>query len=274
MRCRLLTAALLGLLAPASEAGPWALGDGHFYSKLSYQRKLSSQLAQPDGTIFNIPRFTQDDAFFYLALGVSGRVTLIASVPFVRSSDLDDSPDELTRATAFGDVQAGLQVQLGRAGPWVFAARGTLQAPTGNEELSGGLQATGSGVWEAESVLGAGRSLARGKGYGFVEVGPYFRGGGLRDGLSYRTQLGWNLGRRVIVAGNLAGLQRWSNTPGELSAESLVGLGDGVTYAGWGPTLIVKLGGGWGAQADWEALFHAHNIAVGDTWRFGLTYQR
>ena len=274
MRFRFAVVILVGLLAPVSEAGPWALGRGHFYSKLSYQHKASDQLAQPDGTIFDIPRFTQDDAFFYLALGVSERVSLIASVPFVRSSDLADSPDELARASAFGDVQAGLQVQLGRTGPWVFAVRGTLQAPTGDETLSGGLQATGSGVWEAESVLGAGRSLARGKGYGFVEAGPYFRGGGFRDGLSYRTQLGWNLGRRVIVAGNLAGLQRWSDTPGELSANSLVGLGDGVSYAAWGPSLILKFGAGWGAQADWERLFHARNIATGDSWRFGLSYQR
>lgn len=274
MRARLLAVALVGLVAPICEAGPWATGRGHLYSKLSYQHKASDQFAQPDGTIFDIPRFTQDDAFLYLAYGLSERVTLIASVPLVRSSDLDDSPDELTRASGFGDVQAGLQVQLGRAGPWVFAVRGTLQAPTGNETLSGGLQATGSGVWEAESVLGAGRSLARGKGYGFAEIGPYFRGGGLRDGLSYRTQLGWNLGRRVVVAGNLAGLQRWSDTPGELTADSLVGFGDGVTYAAWGPSLIVKFGAGWGAQADWEALFHTRNIATGDTWRIGLTYQR
>ncbi len=274
MRRRLAAALLVGLLAPVSEAGPWAIGRGHLYSKLSYQHKASDQLAQPDGTIFDIPRFTQDDAFFYLALGVSDRITLIASVPFARSSDLQDSPDELRRATAFGDVQAGLQVQLGRSGPWLFAVRGMLQAPAGNETLSGGLQATGSGVWEAEGVLGAGRSVAGGKGYGFVEIGPYFRGGGLRDGLSYRTQLGWNLSPHIIVAGNLAGLQRWSNTPGELTGDSLVGLGDGVTYGAWGPSLIVKFGGGWGVQADWEALLHTRIIATGNTWRFGLSYQR
>lgn len=274
MKVRLAAVVLLGLVAPVSEAGPWALGRGHFYSKLGYQYKRSNQLAQPDGTIFDIPRFTQQDASFYLALGVSQRVTLIASVPLVRVSDLDDSPDELTRASGFGDMQAGLQVQLGRSGPWVFAVRGTLQAPTGNEKLSGGLQATGSGVWEGEGVVGAGRSLARGEGYGFAEIGPYFRGGGLRDGLSYRTQLGWNLGRRLIVAGNLAGLQRWSNTPGELTADSLVGLGDGVTYGAWGPSLILKFGAGWGAQGDWEALFHTRIIATGHTWRVGLTYQR
>lgn len=259
---------LLLLATPLAEAGK-----GNLYAKLSYQHKGSDQYAQPDGTIFDIPHFSQDDSFFYLAYGVSDRVTLNASIVAVRSSDLDDVPDELQRASDFGDVQAGVQVRLVRSGPWTFGVGGILQAPTGNERLSGGLQATGSGVWEGLTFVSLARSLA-GKGYGSLEVGPYFRGGGLRDGLSYRAAVSWPVFRTLTVGGNIGGLQRWSETPGTPEPGSFVGFGDGVTYVALGPTVIWKLGGPWGLQADWEALFHARNNTTGDTFRFAVFYQR
>ncbi len=147
---RSLTAAALaaGLLASAAaEAGPWAVGPGHYYSKLSYQHRRSTTLATPDGTRFEIPVFTQQDSAAYLAYGVRSWLTVTADLPFLRSSNLEDLPDELPRVTGIGDMRLGAQVQLGQSGPWVFAVRGLVQAPIGLERRHGDdVHALGIGI--------------------------------------------------------------------------------------------------------------------------------
>ena len=267
-----LTAALF--VSAAAEAGPWAVGRGHYYSKLSYQLRRSTTLATPDGTLFEIPVFTQQDSAAYLAYGVRSWLTVTADLPFLRSSNLRDMPDELQRVTGIGDMRLGAQVQLGQKGPWVFAVRGLVQAPTGDERRGMGLLPTGSGAWEGASYVGAGRSFASGRGYGFAEIGHHLRGSGLRDGFLYEAQVGWNVTPRVVVAANLRGLEPWSDTPGAIRPGSFVGTGDGTAYLTYGPTAIVRLSGAWGLQLDVESAVRAKNIAVGTVFRIGVTYQK
>lgn len=268
-------AALIFLLAAVrADAGPWGLGRGHFYGKLTYGHLRSTTLATPDGTLFDIPLFTKDELGLYAAYGVSERITLVVNAPLVRSSDLEDEPDELQRESGLGDLQAGLQLQLGRSGAWIFAARGTVQAPTGDVGRAQGLLPTGSGAWEGEGVVSAGRSLAAGKGYGFVEVGHQFRGEGLRDGFVYAVQVGWNATRRVVLAANVRGVEPYNKKPPREARGSFVGVGDRVTYALYGPTLIFKLGSGWALQLDLDGAFRARNLAKGVTFRAGVSLAR
>jgi hypothetical protein len=266
-------AGALGAASPA-QAGPWAVGKGRVYAKLSFQHLRSTRLAAPDGTIFRIPRFTKDDVGAYAAWGLSDTVTLIASVPLVRSSNLLDDPDELGRETGFGDVAGGAQVQLGRAGPWLFAARGLVQVPTGDETRAQGLLPTGSGAWEGEGLLSVGRSLAGGRAYGFLEVGHQVRGSGLRDAFVYGGQVGWNATSRLVLAVNVRGVEPYTHRPGSRTAGSFVGVGDRVTYVTWGPTAIVKLGGEWAVQLDLDKASHARNRARGVTFRGGVAWSR
>jgi len=259
---------------PSVQAGPWAMGKGHFYTKLSVQHLRATELAQPDGTVFDIPRFDRTEVGFYGIVGVTDRIDVYASVPIVRSADLQDEPDELARQSGFGDLQVGLQGQVARSGPWVFALRGTLQFPTGDETLADGLLPTGSGAWEAEGLFGAGLSFARGKGYGYVEVGYQYRGSGLRDAFVYNVQAGWNVGSRVTLAVNLRGIEPWSQTPGDRTAGSFVGVGDRTTWAVVGPTAIVRLARDWGLQIDYDAAVRSRNLAKGPTFRAGITFQR
>jgi hypothetical protein len=133
------------------------VGKGHFYTKFSYRYLNATNLSAPDGTNFEIPAFRQDYLDLYAAVGVDDRFTLSLDLPVLRSSDLEDDPDELQRASGFGDLRFGIQAQLGQRGPWVFATRVTAQAPTGDPDVSDGLQATGSGVWEGDAIIGAGR---------------------------------------------------------------------------------------------------------------------
>jgi hypothetical protein len=267
-------AAFVMAAAPAAEAGPWAMGKKHMYFKVSYQYLHSTTLVTPDGTRYDIPLFRKDDAGSYLAYGLTDRLTLTSTIPFLRSSNLADIPNELGRETGIGDLQTSLQVQLGQSGSWVFAARGTVQYPTGDETRAGGLLPTGSGVWEGMAVIGVGRSLAGGIGYGYFELGHQFRGGGLRDGLVYELQLGWNAKSWLVLAGNLRGVEPYTTAPGSRTAGSFVGVGDRVTYAVYGPTAIFKLSRQWGVQLDVEGTFHERNLATGLVLRGGVTFQQ
>lgn len=271
---RLAVAIFVVALPAMAQAGPWGMGRGHFYVKLSTQRLSSTTLAAPDGTSFTIPHFAKEELSVFGAYGITDRFTAFATAPLVRSSNLDDQPDELGRETGFGDLQGGLQLQLGQSGAWVFAVRGTLQAPTGDESRAQGLLPTGSGVWEGEVVLGAGRSFAGAKGYGFVEVGPQFRGGGLRDGIAFGGQVGWNATRHFVLAANLKGVEPFSHEPPRVARGSFVGVGDRVTYVAYGPTLIVKFTERVALQLDVEGVFRARNLATGTVVRVGLAVSR
>lgn len=261
--------ALLALAGPAA-AGPWPAGRGHYYAKLGGGWLRSDTLVAPDGTEFDIPRFTRREVSVYAALGLNDRLTGIVSVPFVRSAHLQGFGSE----TGIGDVQAGLQAQLGRKGPWVFAARGVAQAPTGDETRADGLLPTGSGAWEAEVGLSGGRSLAGGRGYGFFEAGHQLRGSALRDAFSYSAQAGWNASRRVVLALGARGVEPYDSSARVEAIGSPVGLSDRVTYLVWGPTIIVSVGRGIGLQADLERAARAKNLARGTAVRFGVSVAR
>ncbi len=262
-----LSAALLA--APSALAGPWGLERGHVYFKLGYGRLPADTLANPDASQVGIPHFLKQDLSLYGAVGLGAGLTLSTNVPLWRSSDLENFREE----GGFGDVQAGLQYQVGKRGPWLFAVRGTLQAPTGDETRADGILPTGTGVWEGQAVLSAGRSFAGGRGFGFVEAGPQVRQT-LNDGFVYAAQLGWNAGSRVVLIANLDGVEPYDKAPRAVALGSPVGFGDRVTYLNYGPSLIFKLGGGLGLQLDLSRVARARNIAVGTSWRAGFSYSR
>jgi hypothetical protein len=262
-------------LATPSEAGPWAAGKGHGYFKLSFQHLGSRKLVSPDGTKFTIPLFTREEVSAYGAFGLSENWTVHASLPLLRSSDLQDSPDELGRETGFGDTQIGLQRQLGKSGAWVFAVRGTLQLPTGDVDRAGGLLPTGSGVYEGDLVVEAGRSIGSGgKGWMFVGAGPQFRGDGLRDGLVFGAQLGWKVSDRVALMGSARGVEPWSHEAPETARGSFSGVGDRVAYVVLGPSLIWNVSKRSGLQFDAEFVAYARNLASGPVFRVGYFFTK
>jgi hypothetical protein len=266
---RALAALVLAGAAAPLEAGPWAAGRGHFYAKVGGSQLRSMVLAAPDGTEFDIPRFVKEEASLYAAVGVTDRLTAIVNLPFYRSSDLQD----FRRESGVGDLQGGLQVQLGKRGPWVFALRGMVQVPTGDETLAEGLLPTGSGVWEAEAALGAGRSFVGGKLYGFAEAGHQVRGGSLTDAFAYGGQVGWNVHRRLVLAAGVRGVEPYDDAP-RTARGSPVGLSDRVGYVVYGPTAITAIGNGVGLQVDVEWAARARNLAKGTTVRLGLSLAR
>jgi len=269
-----LAGALALLVAAQAEAAPWALGSGRFFARAGYQGTRSTTLAAPDGTQFDIPRFVTDDLDVSLGYGLDDRFTLTANLPVLRSSDLADDPDELVRESGFGDVQVGLEAQLLRRGLWAFGARILVQAPTGDAERADGLQPTGSGVWEGDLAFSAGTPLWNGKGFALVEVGYRYRGGGLEDAFIFSTQIGYLPTPRVTLAMGLRGNQPFAYPDGFVGGGALTGVGNGVTYVNYGPSVTIKIAAALGLELGVEGTFHARNIATGTLFRAALTFSR
>jgi hypothetical protein len=268
---RVLTTVVVLLAAPTLVlAGPWGRPRGGLYAKLGYGYLNATELATPDGTIAPIPTFEKNALALYAAYGLTDAVTVTADVIAYRESSIED----FGSAGGVGDLRLGVQRRLGRSGPWLFAVRGLVQAPTGDVDKGEGLLPTGSGVWEGAVYLSVGRSFAGGRVWAFLEAGPQLRGGGLRDGLVYDGQVGVRITSWLSLAGSFRGVQPWDTTPGDLSAGSAAGLGDGVIYLEFGPSAIVTLRPGLGVQASVEGVTHARNIARGPTFRLGLFVTR
>ena len=273
MRARLRRWLALGallLLPDLVHAGPWNRHKGGFYVKSGYNHVRAEDLATPAGDVVSIPAFTKDEGTLYAEYGVSGRLTAVLDLIAYRRSELDG----FGSAGGVGDLRLGLQGQLASRGRWVFALRGAIQAPTGDETKGDGLLPTGSGVWEGEIAAGAGVSLWDGRGWAQAGIGPQIRGAGLRDGLAYDAQVGGRVWGRVLILLNVRGVQPWSTEPTDASTISPAGFGDGVTYLAFGPGVIVELARGVALQLDLDGATNVRNIAKGTTVRLGLSVSR
>lgn len=266
-RARILATVLaLASLPSLAAAGPWGRPRGGLYAKAGYAYLRATELATPDGTIATIPAFEKNEATFYAAYGLTERLTLTVDAIAYRESRIEG----FDSAGGAGDLRLGAQSGLGRSGEWLFAARGLIQVPTGDVTKGEGLLPTGSGVWEGALYLSVGRSFAGGRVWAFAEAGPQFRGGDLRDGLVYDAQLGVTIRSWLALAWSFRGVQPWDTTPGDVSAGSAAGLGDGVTYLAFGPSAIITVRPGIGVQIDADGATHTRNIARGPTVRVGL----
>lgn len=267
---RRLLVLLLFASASGAEAAPWALGKGKVYAQVGHRYLGSTTLHAPDGTSFDIPKYRHHDLDLFAAVGPTEWLTAFLNLPILRSSDLEDFGSE----SGIGDLEGGLQARIVSRGPWSVALRGAIQAPTGDESRAGGILPTGTGVWEFEAVAGVGRTLAKGRGWTFVELGHQVRGGQLRDSFLYAAQGGWHLNTRVAVTMGLSGIQPYDSSARDVPIGSPTGLSDRVTYTTYGPGVMVRLPGPWTLHLEVTDTFHARNLAKGLTFRTGLSWLR
>lgn len=252
-----------------AEAGPWPTGKGHIYGNVAYEFLETTELATPEGVTETIPEYRLHQIGIYGAYGLTEDLTAVLDRLGFRESSIA----EFGSASGIEDLRAGLQVQLGKKGPWLFAARGIVQAPTGNETKGLGILPTGSGAWEGDLRFSFGRSSARGRLYGYGEAGYQLRGKALRDSFLYEGQLGFWISSRALLMGNVRGVQPFQGEPGEGGLQSVSGLGDGVTYTVVGPSLIYELSDEWGVQVEAEDAFNAKNLATGLKLRVKLYWK-
>ncbi len=266
----LLAATFALLTASTAGAGPWKVESGEAYLQVGWARLVADRLADAEGHDLDIPDFTQDELAFYGAFGFGERWTGIVRAPLYRRSEVDG----FGSASGNGDLQLGLQAQLWESGPWRLAARGVVQAPTGDENAGQGALPTGTGVWEVEAWASLGRSFGtNGSAYGFFELGHQTRGGGLVDGIVYRAELGRRFGRegRWLAAARVWGTEPYQD-PADQPTASAAGLGDDVAYLALGPSLSWECSKGWALQAAIDGAASARNIALGPTVRLAVVY--
>jgi hypothetical protein len=163
---------MLALLASVerAEAGPWPTGKGYIYGNVAYEFLETTELATPEGVTETIPEYRLRQIGIYGAYGLTEDLTAVVDRLGFRESSIA----EFESASGIEDLRAGLQVQLGKKGPWLFAARGIVQAPTGDETKGLGILPTGSGAWEGDMRFSFGRSSAGGRLYGHGEAGTSF----------------------------------------------------------------------------------------------------
>lgn len=252
------------LAAGELEAGPWGRDKGSLYLNLSYEFLSTRKLATPDGVVQAVPRFRLRQTGVYAAYGLTDRLSVIVDRLGFRTASLA----QFDSASGIEDLRVGAQWELSRTGPWIVAARGIVQAPLGDESKGLGLLPTGSGAWESDLRASVGWSSSSGRAYAYGEMGYQARARGLRDAFIYEAQCGVVVYRGVWVQLNLRGLEPFATEPSDAAFTSPSGLGDGVTYASFGPSVILELGDRWGLQFDYEDAFRSKNLAVGPKFRF------
>lgn len=149
--------ALLAMLLWPSAAGaqPWQAGAGHASVGVVYTTVRTTQLATPSGNDIEIPRFARQDLVVSGSYGATDRLTIIAGgTVFARTSI-----EKFDRASGVGDARFGIQMLVDQRGPWTMAARGLIQAPTGDADKGSGLLPTGTGAWEGDAVFSIGRPI-------------------------------------------------------------------------------------------------------------------
>lgn len=257
------------LLAPRpATSGPWGSGEGHLYLKLTAGMLATDELATPDGTIHEIPEFRRRDLSFYAAYGLTDRITLLGQLPVHRWSELEDYDE----ASGVGDLELGASFELHRDGPFALAAIGNVQAPTGDETAGDGLLPTGSGVWEGEARLSGGVLFPRERGLAFLEAGYQVRAGGLKDAIVAEGHVEGRLAGRLALGLHLSAVKPLGSE--RAAAGSAAGLGDGVQYLAYGPTLALDLPRGFGLHLELEDTTWVKNVATGWTARVGVSFRR
>lgn len=268
-RIRLPFLALSLLLAPRPAAcGPWGPGEGHLFTKLTLGALASDELATPDGTIHEIPDFRRRDVTLYAAYGITDRFTLLAQAPIYRWSELEGFDE----ASGVGDLELGAGLELLRSGRFALAGMASVQAPTGDETKGDGLLPTGSGVWEGDARLSGGVLFPGDRGLAYLEAGYQLRAGGLRDAIVAEGHVEGRIASRLAL-----GLHVSSVTPlgdERAAAGTPAGLGDGVQYLAYGPTLALDLPRGFGLHLEVEDTAAEKNVATGLTVRAGVSFRR
>lgn len=246
------TSAMLLVVSPSAEAGPWVETPGNSYLKLSAEYFSSQGTFDIEGRPNTTPPlYAHVGARSYGEVGVAPRVSVGWSLPVVSATNTFD--DGATRQrTGLGDFDARVDIQLFR-GACAGAAELEARIPLYRGTVGVGDRATATGgddSGRAEPVLGDGSrefapGLAVGCGFplpGWVSasVGPRFRFDGFADGLDWSVDAGgYIIPDRLAVKVAASGRERFAtNDPrptkryAKASGGLLVGLSERFALEG------------------------------------------
>ena len=274
------------LFAPSrADAQAWIRDPGSFYANLSYRYLPANQLFGADGNTVDSADFAQHTVGFYGEVGIIERWLMVTleSELFRRNVLLDQGA-----VTGLGDTQisawTGVLVE-----PFRLSFGASLGIPTGDsspdadgdqDEIARGVAAvlpTGDGEVDVTLQFAAGHGFRIGDAVDMFAqglLGYAIRTQGFTDQIVYRAEVGvrpvaegFNRILLILRVHGRALLGDAANTTG------VAGVGDGVSYAAFGPELVVRVWEGLSLGAGVDSAFAATNVPAGLNWKFSLAYE-
>jgi protein XagA len=254
---------------PAS-AGAWVREKGEIYSKITLSRFESDRILDPKGRRQTAPNFTDHSLFLYTEYGVASRWTAILSA--AGKSLSFEPPSGKRTTTGLGDVWLhGKRALL--SSPVVLSAQAGVKIPAGYGPDR--IPPLGQNQIDWESRILLGRSFYPFPAYAGLEAGYRVRNGPFSDEIPYRVELGFFLGKRVLLQGALDGVDnRLNDTAGEIAnfATRPPNVFD-QEYLKVRPALLFFLANGFSVEAAHETVLDGGNTSAGHAFSLGLAWQ-
>ncbi len=257
---------------------PWTQKKGKAYTQISFTSISNYDKLFGNSEIATEREITDNTLQLYGEYGLSGKTTLVASIPlkFVKSGDLVNPsglplPITISESkTSLGNIQLGIKHQFYKK-DWLISGQLVVEANTGSFENLSGLQ-TGYNAWSFTPLVLVGRNFNN----WYVQA---FTGFDIRtNNYSSNYKLGGEVGCKVLdwlwIAGFLDGVLSFKNGDAVLGTNALTGLYvNDQEYAGFGLKLIGEINKSFGANLSVGGAFEARNVAKAPAITFGLYYK-
>ena len=261
-----------GLVA-AALAGAWTQEQKGCYVKVGVYSMASQHEFNAIGERVGKPgsgKLTDVNLSAYGEYGLSGRLTLVASAPYKRLSDVRTFAAGVgeERVSGLGDLELRLRWKV-RERPVVVAMAAGGKIPLGYDAGEGTRVPLGTGELDGDIRLLLGRSLYPVPGYLSGELGYRVRGGRYSDEVFFGLEAGLARGRWLLV-GRFTGV-RTRGTCGASTRAGLVGDQDMLKLS---PGVIYRLRDRVELGLDLIHVASGCNTTAGNTLGMGLAFKR
>lgn len=262
-----------------STAGAWTQSEHGYYLKLSGLSFTTTEELDPDGE--SLPRvgdgeLTDVSLSTYLEYGLTDRLTLVASIPYKNVEDTryvggrQNGVAAVESSNGFGDLETRLRWLL-RTDPVVLSVALGGKIPSGYEVTPSTRIPLGTGEFDGDVRLLAGRSFYPLPLYTTGELGFRRRGGRFSDEILFSAEAGYTVGD-LMLKGNLSGVRTLGDC-GDAVAQGGGLIGDQNTFK-VSPGLIYSIRPQLQLSLDAISVAGGCNTATGTTFVAGVAYKR
>ena len=266
----------IALIPQQVEAGAWTQEVGGYYLKLSGLSFTTTKELDADGNSLLRPGELTDLALSsYLEYGLTDRLTLVASMPYKRVEETryvggrQNGVAVTESSSDLGDLETRLRWQL-QTDPVVLSVALGGKIPLGYEAERTTRVPLGTGEFDQDVRLLAGRSFYPLPLYVTSELGLRHRGGRFSDEILYAAEAGYTMGRLMLKA-NLSGVRTLGDCGDAGQGGGLIG--DQNTFK-ISPGVIYSLRPEWQLSFDAISVANGCNTATGTTIVVGAAFKR
>ena len=283
MVIRASVAALLVMdgLGDSLQAGAWTREAGQGFFKLGSRYVHATRYYGPAGDRLEIPTLQNFTQSFYGEYGLSGKLTVIAYLPFLQritlnrvvfeNSGVESFPGD--SKTGFADADFGIRYLLFRKGATVFSGEVNLGLPVGDHRQANALY-TGDGEFNQRLGLAIGHSFYPRAFYLSGFLGFNNRTGGFSDEWHYGAEAGYTFAGRATLILRATGVESLENGRSD-SGDGNVGLfANNQRYLAFGPELSVRISDSFGVSLGVEGATRARSVLSAPAFQVGFYLAR